>query len=354
MRLQFGSHRVMLACNGSQEPLVSVCIANYNGAEVIEDCLNSVFAQDCDFPIEVLVHDDTSTDDSADMVRDGYPSVILIPSTQNVGFCISNNRIAARARGKYILLLNNDAALFPDALRTLYAYAENQPLAGILGLPQYDMATRELLDIGSLCDPFLNPVPNLDAGRQDVAMVSGACLWIPRSLWEKLGGFPDWFGSLAEDLYLCSITRLTGYSVQALGNSGFLHHVGKSLGGGKVTKENRLVTSRKRRALSERNKSFVMVLTYPAPLFQLIFPLHLVLLLLEGAALALIKREISLFQDIYLACIKALWQERERLFRLRRKTQTHREIGLRQFWSVFLLVPHKLRMLLRHGLPHLK
>jgi GT2 family glycosyltransferase len=216
------------------------------------------------------------------------------------------------------------------------------------------METRKLLDIGSLCDPFLNPVPNLDAGIHDVAMVSGACLWIPRLRWEELGGFPDWFGSLAEDMYLCSLARLNGYSVQTLGTSGFLHHVGKSLGGGKVTKENRLVTSRKRRALSERNKSFVIALAYPAPLFQLIFPLHLILLVLEGAALALIKWEWALFQDIYLDCIKALWQERLKLFHLRRKIQARRKIGLRLFWSVFRLTPHKLLMLLRHGLPHLK
>jgi GT2 family glycosyltransferase len=340
--------------NVNDPPAVSVCIANYNGAEVIEECLDSVFAQDCDFPFEVIVHDDASTDNSAKIVRDRYPNAIVIPSEKNVGFCISNNRMVAQARGKYILLLNNDAALFPDALRTLHAYAENQPLSGILGLPQYDMNTKGLLDIGSLCDPFLNPVPNLDAGRHDVAMVSGACLWIPRLLWQELGGFPDWFGSLAEDLYLCSLTRLNGYSVQTLGTSGFLHHVGKSFGGGKITKENHLVTSRKRRTLSERNKSFVMALTYPAPLFQLIFPLHLVLLLLEGLLLALIKGDMGLFNDIYFACIKALWLERGRISRLRREAQSKRVIGLRVFLSVFQLVPHKLRMLLRHGMPQIR
>jgi len=336
-----------------QLPAVSVCIANYNGMKMIDDCLRSVLCQEGNIPVEILVHDDASGDGSADHIRSHYPNVTLIESAENVGFCISNNRMVAQACGKYILLLNNDAALFPDALRTLYAYAEKQPLSGIVGLPQYDIKTRELLDIGSLSDPFLNPVPNLDPGRHDVAMVSGACLWIPRSLWKKLGGFPDWFGSLAEDLYLCSITRLSGYSVQALSNSGFLHHIGKSLGGGKVTKENRLVTSKKRRALTERNKSFVMVLTCPAPLFQLIFPLHLVLLILEGTALALIKRDRALFQDIYLACIKALWQERGKLFLLRRKIQIHRKIGLKHYLSVFQLIPHKLRMLLRHGLPRL-
>lgn len=334
-------------------PVCSVCIANYNGAEIIEDCLNSVFAQDCDFPFEVIVHDDASTDGSANIVRDRYPNAIVIPSEENVGFCVSNNRMAAQARGEYILLLNNDAALFPDALRTLYAYAENQPHTGILGLPQYDMNTKELLDIGSLCDPFLNPVPNLDARRHDVAMVSGACLWIPRLLWEELGGFPDWFGSLAEDLYLCSLARLNGYSVQTLGTSGFLHHVGKSFGGGKVTKGNRLASSRKRRALSERNKSFVMTLTYPAPLFQLIFPLHLVMLLVEGLVLALLKREWRVFQDIYLACFLSLWRERKRLFCLRQEIQAGRTISWRTFVTPFIWRPHKLGLLLRHGVPRI-
>lgn len=337
-----------------EHPLISVCIANFNGIGVIDDCLRSVQNQDGRLAVETIVHDDASSDGSAEHIRTHYPDVVLMESSENVGFCISNNRMVARARGKYILLLNNDAALFPDALATLNMAAEKAGKPAILGLPQYDYETGALLDIGSLCDPFLNPIPNLDAARHDVAMVSGACLWLPRELWDELGGFPDWFGSLAEDLYLCSLARLSGYSVQTPALSGFRHHVGKILGGGKVTRENRLVTSVKRRSLSERNKSFVMAITYPTPLFLLIFPLHLVLLLAEGAILALVKREWTLLHDIYLACFQALWRERRRIFLLRRETQPRRKIGLRSFLTGFQLAPHKLRMLLRHGLPQLK
>ena len=42
-------------------------------------------------------------------------------------------------------------------------------------------------------------------------MVIGACLWIQKGLWEELGGFPEWFGSIAEDMYLCCRARLAGY-----------------------------------------------------------------------------------------------------------------------------------------------
>ncbi len=335
-------------------PVISVCIANYNGIEIIDDCLRSVLQQEGNISIEILIHDDASSDGSVACIRDLYPGVKLIASGSNVGFCAANNRMASEAKGKYLLLLNNDAELYPDALQTLLSEATRLEKPAILGLPQYAAADHRLIDIGSVFDPFLNPVPNLNQDRNEVGMIIGACLWLPRTLWTDLGGFPEWFHTLAEDMYLCIRARLAGYSVRAIGKSGFRHRVGYSLGGGKVTTENRLVTSRHRRALSERNKNFVMALTYPAPLFQIVFPLHLVLLVLEGTALAMIKRDWALFQHIYMACIAALWHERRRIFSLRRKIQTDRKISVRQFLSVFQVRPHKLLMLLQHGLPHLK
>jgi GT2 family glycosyltransferase len=337
---------------GDVAPVCTVCVANYNGMEVIGECLDSVFAQDCDFPFEVIVHDDASSDGSADYVRRRYPLARVIASPENEGFCVSNNRMVSLARGQYVLLLNNDASLFPDALRSLLSHAQRLAGEAILGLPQYDARSGELVDRGSLSDPFLNPVPNLDAGRGDVAMVSGACLWISRDLWEKLGGFPAWFDSLAEDMYLACMARLRGYGVQVLPHSGFRHYLGKSLGGGGV-QNNRLSTTLRRRALSERNKSFVMALCFPPPLFQLLFPLHVLLLLLEGGVLALLKGEARLLREIYFPCLDSLWHARKRLFDLRRGIQRSRKIGWREFVAPFVFFPHKLRLLMRYGVPRI-
>lgn len=337
----------------STAPIISVCIANYNGMEVIDDCIASVLEQDCDFPVEIIVHDDASTDGSAQHIRAAYPQVILIESADNAGFCIANNRMVERASGEFVLLLNNDASLFPDALATLYQAAQNIGRPAILGLPQYDAHSGELIDIGCLLDPFLNPIPNLNPLRGEVGMVIGACLWIPKGLWDELGGFPEWFGSIAEDMYLCCRARLAGYAVRALPVSGYRHWQGKSFGGNRVA-ENRLSTTYRRRVLSERNKSFVMVLTYPAPAFHCIFPLHLALLLTEGAVLALLKFRWAPFRDIYLACLKALWHERVRLRLLRRKLQAERHVGVCCFFSAFSLFPHKIRLLLKHGIPQIR
>jgi GT2 family glycosyltransferase len=138
-------------------PVCTVCIANYNGLDLIDACIQSVLKQDCSFPVEIIVHDDASTDDSVQYIRQHYPEVEIIESDQNVGFCISNNRMVNVAKGKYILLLNNDAALFPDALRTLHETATHMTEAAILGLPQYDASPGELIDIASRFDLSLNP-----------------------------------------------------------------------------------------------------------------------------------------------------------------------------------------------------
>lgn len=336
-----------------QEPVCSVCIANFNGGEVLEACIESVLRQDFAQLVEILVHDDASTDGSADIVSKKYPGVRLIKSDTNVGFCVSNNRMAAQARGKFILLLNNDAELHPNALSTLYNYSEKEKVYGIIGLPQYNKQTGELIDAGSLLDPFLNPIPNLDKFRSNVAMVIGACIWFPKKLWDELGGFPEWFESIAEDLYLCCLARLKGYPVIALPDSGFDHHVGGSFGGGKVIRGG-LSTTYRRRALSERNKSYVMVLCCPGPLAYLSMPLHLLLLTMEGIILSVVMRDQRIWSDIYKSCLKALWSRRLELAQLRGVIQKKRTASSRSFYSMHTIMPHKLKMLMRHGLPVVK
>ncbi len=341
------------AVTPTADPVCSICIANFNGESVIGACLDSIRNQDCDLPLEIIVHDDASTDSSVEFIRTRYPDVTIIPSECNVGYCVSNNRMVSRARGRYILLLNNDAVLRRDAVRTLFLHAQQHPGPAILGLPQYDIETGALIDRGSLLDPFMNPVPSLDPGRVEVAMVMGACLWIPKPLWVELGGFPEWFGSLAEDLYLCSLARLRGFPVMVPHESGYDHWVGRSFRGGKVVR-NTLQTSYQRRALSERNKTFTMWICCPPPAsFMLIF-MHLLALAAEGLVLSIMKRDSRVFYEIYWFALKGVWRERARLAGLRRIAQAAKRIPSRRFFSVFTPLPHKLNMLLRYGFPSIE
>lgn len=334
-------------------PVCSICIANYNGVHMLAECLDSVLKQTSGVPIEIIVHDDASTDDSVAFLRERYPQVEILASSDNVGFCIGNNRMVAQARGEYLLLLNNDAALFPDALASLLEAARSQEQAGILTLPQYDWQSGELVDRGCLLDPFYNPVPNLDASRRDVAYVIGACMFLPRVLWNDLGGFPEWLGSLAEDMYLCCRARLCGLPVWVTRGSGYRHRQGKSFGGNRVD-SGRLNTTYRRRYSSERNKTAVMVICTPTLLVWPLFALHLLMLAAEGPLLSLLKRNARVWRDIYGPTLAHVVRELGALRARRRAAQSGRRIGLRAYLRVFTAMPRKLVLLRRHGVPEMR
>ncbi len=334
-------------------PVCSVCIANYNGEALLPDCIDSVLRQDCDFDVEIIVHDDASDDASVNLLRGKYPQVKIIESTENVGFCIANNRMAESAKGDYLLLLNNDAALHTDALRSLFSKAGTIGKQAILSLPQYDWETDMLVDRGMLLDPFYNPVPNLDPDRNELAYVIGACLWIPRNLWNELQGFPEWMGSIAEDMYLCCVARLYGNSVEVLRHSGYRHRQGASFGGNRLNAEG-LRTTYRRRYLSERNKTAVMLICTPTPAAWALLSGHLFALGLEGLLISLMKLDLTCLKAIYGRAIFWILKNSRILARKRRTIQISKKIGLREY-----LRPHtwkliKLSLLLRHGIPQIK
>lgn len=332
-------------------PVVSVCIANYNGGNMLEECLESVFAQRFSGVLEVIVHDDASTDGSEELTT-AYPETILIRSHQNVGYCISNNRMVKAATGDYVLLFNNDAVLLPDAVQTLLSAAQDAPDAGICSLPQYDHETGNLIDCGMTLDPFLNPVPVMPSTGATPVMAIGACLFIKKSLWETIGGFPAWYDSIAEDMYLCLYARLLGYNVSVAHNSGFRHRIGQSFGGGKTTPQG-IASTYRRRQLSERNKTFNMILFYPTPALALILPLHLLLLIVEGLALSAQLRTTKPLSLIYCAAVVSALDQRRHLWRLRAKIQASAQTDTKSFFRAFTRCPHKLTMLWRHGWPSL-
>lgn len=340
--------------SSNRAPLISVCIANYNGERLLEDCLDSILLQRAgDFDVEIIVHDDASTDGSLDVIA-RYPQVIIVESTANVGFCIANNRMAAKANGDYLLLLNNDAALLPDALATLLDHARQPGPKRILSLPQYDWKTGELVDRGYQLDMFHVPSPDLSTRARPKAFAIGACLWVSRKDWISLGGFPDWMESIGEDIFLCAHARIRGMRVEVGSISGYRHRQGASIGGNRISAFG-LSTTYRRRYLSERNRAAVILTCTPGMAWAPWILFHCFALLIEGTAISLIKRSLSPWHRIYGATFAWLWNQRSLLMSERSKIQASRKIGLvRYLKHCYTFRPRKAILLLRHGTPNLK
>jgi len=114
-------------------PTVSVVMAAYNGAALIGETLDSLWAQSFD-DFEVIVVDDCSTDDTLNILRAcPDPRLRIIAAAQNAGPVRSRNRAFAEARGRYVAGLDQDDICLPDRFARQIAYLDANPGIVLLG-----------------------------------------------------------------------------------------------------------------------------------------------------------------------------------------------------------------------------
>jgi len=112
-----------------EEPLISVVVLNWNGKKVIADCLNSLRHQTYK-NLEIIVVDNASYDGSREMIINDFPEVKLIANSKNLGFGGGNNVGINQAKGKFIMILNNDTILMPDCIEELKKSIEKDKTFG--------------------------------------------------------------------------------------------------------------------------------------------------------------------------------------------------------------------------------
>ena len=202
--------------------LASVVIVNYNGCKFLDRCLAAVVSQALDEPFEVLLVDNGSTDDSVAFTRSRFPSVRVIQAARNFGFAGGNNLGMRSARGRYIVLLNNDTQVRPGWLQALVDAAEADPTAGAIAAkilfidpPQtIQNAGSLLLSDGSGADRGFR---ERDHGqydrREEVFGACGASLLYRRQMLDDVGMFDDTFFMYYEDSDLNWRMRLRGWRV---------------------------------------------------------------------------------------------------------------------------------------------
>ncbi len=133
-------------------PTVSVIMAAYNGAALIGETLDSLWAQSFD-DFEVIVVDDCSTDDTLAILRGcPDPRLRVIAADTNAGPVRSRNRAFAEARGRYIAGLDQDDICLPDRLERQVAYLDTHPDIALVA------ATAAILEQGNVSSGIKSPV----------------------------------------------------------------------------------------------------------------------------------------------------------------------------------------------------
>ena len=211
-------------------------IVTYNAMQRgwIDRCLQSLKASTV--PLNPIVIDNCSTDGTREHVPATYSDVIWLPQDKNLGFGQANNigiRYALEHNADYVLLLNQDAALAPDAIEKMLAVSDGESLLSPLHLNGKGTLIDEMFR-GSLkqsnnlmIDDLL--IRHTMAPYYESGEICAACWFMPITLIKKIGGFNPLFFHYSEDNNYYHRLVYHGIKTLVVPNA-FMYHDRKLLG----------------------------------------------------------------------------------------------------------------------------
>lgn len=304
-------------------------VVNWNGAECLPRCIESVLNQNYS-PKEVIVVDNASTDGSPKMVSERYPKVRLIESSVNLGFSAACNLGARAASGQILVFFNNDAVMSPGSVEALAAPLQSLERVGVTGgIVTYRDGTL-VWNKGGRFDCFtgtnwhIDQGKYLDAGVQaDLDYVPGAMLAVRREIFDLVGGLDEALFLYGDDLDLCLTVSRMGLALIIVPNALAVHLVSFS---------RRTTSTRWVFYLKTRGQFYVICKQLPAPLaLSALFVQMTVLMLFESIT---IGPATSLAADKFRALLWVLGKRRriaEARQRLRSLGGLRPRIRLREF-----------------------
>jgi GT2 family glycosyltransferase len=200
---------------------VSVIIPSWNGSAYLRPCLDGLAGQGS-ANLEVIVVDNASTDDSADMVSRQFPQARLIVNPRNLGFAGGCNVGLREAAGDILILLNQDAVVQPGWLEALTS-AFDDDRTGVAGAKILEPDGRTLSHAGGYLELPVAMGRHIGAGEvdsgqhdeaADVDYVTGASLAVRKDVLDRIGLLDErFYPAFYEDVDLCVRVRNAGRRV---------------------------------------------------------------------------------------------------------------------------------------------
>ena len=221
------------------QPTISIVIVNWNGAAHLPTCLDALRKQ-TRRGFEVILVDNASRDRSLELLARDYPEVKVIALHDNRGFAGGSNTGIRAARGRFVVLLNNDTEADPRWLESIVAAFERHPEAGLVAskmllFDQRDKfhTTGDFYRLDGI--PGNRGVWEIDRGQYDreeyVFSACGGSAAYRRSMLDQIGLLDEDFFFSCEDIDLAWRAQLAGWKC-IYAPKAVVHHKLKATGGG--------------------------------------------------------------------------------------------------------------------------
>jgi GT2 family glycosyltransferase len=262
---------------------LSIIIVNWNSAEYLRRCLSSLYGQAGDVEFEVIVVDNASYDGSANIVKNEFPQTKFVQSNQNLGFSGANNLGCQHSSGQNLLFLNPDTEVLGPAIGTMLSCLKSIPDAGAVGckhlspdgsvqvncIQRFPTIANQVLDTDFLKIRFPNSslwgVKLLFSESErpsPVEVISGACIMVKRTVFERMGGFSTDYFMYAEDLDLCYRIMKDRFKSYYVGNASIIHYGGVSSDKAQENHFNAVVKRESMRMFLRKHKGKVAAVSY--------------------------------------------------------------------------------------------
>lgn len=230
----------------TSNPKVSIVIPNREEKESLETCLNSIWSRSTYQNYEiVIVENNSSSDEIFQYYKeiDGKNNTKVVYWEREFNYSAINNFGVQQSSGEYILLLNNDTevinenwleGLLSNCMREevgivgakLYYPDDTVQHAGVIvglgGIAGHTFLGFEKTEYGYFSFPLL---------QRNVSAVTGACLMVKRSVFEKVGGLEERLQVAFNDIDFCLKVRQAGYLIVYNPHVTLYHYESKSRGG---------------------------------------------------------------------------------------------------------------------------
>jgi len=200
-------------------PIASIIIPNWNGAEHLPTCLESLRRQTL-LDLEVIVADNGSTDGSLPLLARDYPEARMLAMGENQGFAGACNAGMRAARGEFIVLLNNDTEADSRWLEEVVAAFERHPEAGLVASKMLLFDRRDIFHTAGDFYRVDGTPGNRGVWQRDVSQydreeyVFNACggsAAYRRAMLDQVGLLDEDFFFSCEDVDLAWRAQLTGW-----------------------------------------------------------------------------------------------------------------------------------------------